>query len=137
MAIFMPSMVSALNYDLNDGTIINSYDISSEEVTLYVGDISVNGESRIRYLYTDKSVNENDITEINKILPSEYEKILYHSQISSGQIAISNDESLNVNEVYVDAGMVAVNLYPSGTVSDTSSTINYTESQFNNLVSKY
>ena len=30
MAIFMPSMVSALNYDLNDGTIINSYDISSE-----------------------------------------------------------------------------------------------------------
>ena len=133
MAIFMPSMVHAINYDLNSGNVINSYDVTSDEVILYVGNISLNGISTIRYLYTDKSVNESTLTEIRKILTSDYASLL---PTSEGQVAVSNDGSMTVNELFTDAGMIAVNKFPSGTVSDTSSTILYNEEQMNNLATQ-
>ncbi|MBO6114460.1 MAG: hypothetical protein J6P57_05330 [Lachnospiraceae bacterium] len=66
MVISMPTRVSALSYDLNDGDIINSYNITSDVVTLYVGNISVDGTSTLKYLYTDKSVNTETLTEMRK-----------------------------------------------------------------------
>ena len=69
---FLP-MASALNYDLTtekEGTsgsytVINSYNVTSDIVTLYVGNITVNGESRLKYLYTDKSVGTDALNEID------------------------------------------------------------------------
>ena len=65
---FAPTMVSALSYDLTTGDTINSYNITSDVVTLYVGNISVDGTSTLKYLYTDKSVNTETLNEIDKIL---------------------------------------------------------------------
>ena len=128
---FAPTMVTALSYELNDGDIINSYNVTSDVVTLYVGNISVNGTSTLKYLYTDKSVNTETLTEMRKILTSDYASLL---PTTAGQVAVSNDSSVTVNDVFTDAGMVAINKYPSGTVSDTSSTILYNQTQFNSLV---
>ena len=130
MAVFMPTMVSALSYELNDGDIINSYNVTSDVVTLYVGNISVDGTSTLKYLYTDKSVNTETLTEMRKILTSDYASLL---PTTAGQVAVSNDSSVTVNDVFTDAGMVAINKYPSGTVSDTSTTILYNQTQFNSL----
>ena len=130
MAVFMPTMVSALSYELNDGNIINSYNVTSDVVTLYVGNISVDGTSTLKYLYTDKSVNTETLTEMKKIITSDYASLL---PTTAGQVAVSNDSSVTVNDVFTDAGMVAINKYPSGTVSDTSSTILYNQTQFNSL----
>ncbi|HAQ52153.1 MAG TPA: hypothetical protein DCR12_05250 [Lachnospiraceae bacterium] len=130
MAVFMPTMASASSYELNDGDIINSYNVTSDVVTLYVGNISVDGTSSLKYLYTDKSVNTETLTEMRKILTSDYASLL---PTTAGQVAVSNDSSLTVNDVFTDAGMVAINKYPSGTVSDTSSTILYNQTQFNSL----
>lgn len=127
---FVPTMVSALSYELNDGDIINSYNVTSDVVTLYVGNISVDGTSTLKYLYTDKSVNTETLTEMRKILTSDYASLL---PTTAGQVAVSNDSSVTVNDVFTDAGMVAINKYPSGTVSDTSSTILYNQTQFNSL----
>ena len=131
MAVFMPTVASASSYELNDGDIINSYNVTSDVVTLYVGNISVDGTSTLKYLYTDKSVNTETLTEIRKILTSDYASLL---PTTAGQVAVSNDSSVTVNDVFTDAGMVAINKYPSGTVSDTSSTILYNQTQFNSLV---
>lgn len=139
MAVFMPTMVSALSYEIDGGTyidgdternIINSYNVTSDVVTLYVGNISVDGTSTLKYLYTDKSVNTETLTEMRKILTSDYASLL---PTTVGQVAVSNDSSVTVNDVFTDAGMVAINKYPSGTVSDTSSTILYNQTQFNSL----
>ena len=130
MAVFMPIVASASSYELNDGDIINSYNITSDVVTLYVGNISVDGTSTLKYLYTDKSVNTETLTEMRKILTSDYASLL---PTTAGQVAVSNDSSVTVNDVFTDAGMVAINKYPSGTVSDTSSTILYNQTQFNSL----
>ena len=130
MAVFMPTMASASSYELNDGNIINSYNVTSDVVTLYVGNISVDGTSTLKYLYTDKSVNTETLTEMRKILTSDYASLL---PTTAGQVAVSNDSSVTVNDVFNDAGMVAINKYPSGTVSDTSSTILYNQTQFNSL----
>ncbi len=130
MVISMPTRVSALSYDLNDGDIINSYNITSDVVTLYVGNISVDGTSTLKYLYTDKSVNTETLTEMRKILTSDYASLL---PTTAGQVAVSSDSSVTVNDVFTDAGMVAINKYPSGTVSDTSSTILYNQTQYNSL----
>ena len=127
---FAPTVVSALNYDLNDGDIVNSYNITSDVVTLYVGNISVDGTSTIKYLYSDKSVNTATLTEMRKILTSDYASLL---PTTAGQIKVSNDSSVTVNDIFTDAGMVAINKYPSGTVSDTSSTILYNQTQLNSL----
>ena len=127
---FAPTMVSALSYELNDGDIINSYNVTSDVVTLYVGNISVDGTSTLKYLYTDKSVNTETLTEMRKILTSDYASLL---PTTAGQVAVSNDSSVTVNDVFTDAGMVAINKYPSGTVSDTSSTILYNQTQINSL----
>ena len=127
---FAPTMVNALSYELNDGDIINSYNVTSDVVTLYVGNISVDGTSTLKYLYTDKSVNTETLTEMRKILTSDYASLL---PTTAGQVAVSNDSSVTVNDVFTDARMVAINKYPSGTVSDTSSTILYNQTQFNSL----
>ena len=127
---FAPTMVTALSYDLNDGDIINSYNVTSDVVTLYVGNISVDGTSTLKYLYTDKSVNTETLTEMRKILTSDYASLL---PTTAGQVAVSNDSSVTVNDVFTDAGMVAINKYPSGTVSDTSSTILYNQTQYISL----
>ena len=135
MAVFMPTMASASSYDLPEWNetdlLINSYNVTSDVVTLYVGNISVDGTSTLKYLYTDKSVNIETLTEMRKILTSDYASLL---PTTVGQVAVSNDSSLTVNDVFTDAGMVAINKYPSGTVSDTSSTILYNQTQFNSLV---
>lgn len=131
MAVFMPIVSSASSYELNDGNIINSYNVTSDVVTLYVGNISVDGTSTLKYLYTDKSVNIETLTEMRKILTSDYASLL---PTTAGQVAVSNDSSVTVNDVFTDAGMVAINKYPSGTVSNTSSTILYNQTQFNSLV---
>ena len=102
MAVFMPIVASASSYELNDGDIINSYNITSDVVTLYVGNISVDGTSTLKYLYTDKSVNTETLTEMRKILTSDYASLL---PTTAGQV----------------------------TVSDTSSTILYNQTQFNSL----
>ncbi len=127
---FAPTMVTALSYELNDGDIINSYNVTSDVVTLYVGNISVDGTSTLKYLYTDKSVNTETLTEMRKILTSDYASLL---PTTEGQVKVSNDNSVTVNDIFTDAGMVAINKYPSGTVSDTSSTILYNQTQFNSL----
>ena len=127
-------MVTALSYDLPEWNetdrLINSYNITSDLVTLYVGNISVDGTSTLKYLYTDKSVNTETLTEMRKILTGDYVSML---PTTAGQVAVSNDSSVTVNDVFTDAGMVAINKYPSGTVSDTSSTILYNQTQFNSL----
>lgn len=88
MAVFMPAMASASSYELNDGAIINSYNVTSDVVTLYVGNISVDGTSTLKYLYTDKSVNTETLTEMRKILTSDYASLL---PTTAGQVAVSND----------------------------------------------
>lgn len=125
-----PITARALNYDLTDGAIINSYNVTSDVVTLYVGNVSVDGTSQLKYLYTDKSVNTGTLTEIGKILTSDYAALL---PATEGQVKVCNDSSVTVNDVFTDAGLVAANKY-TGTVSDTSSTILYDETQFNSLV---
>lgn len=135
---FMPTMVSALSYDLEfensvasqNPTGYNSYSITSDVVTLYVGNISVDGTSTLKYLYTDKSVNTATLNEIDKILTGDYKTML---PTTAGQIKVSNDNTVTVNDVFTDAGMVAVNKYPDGTVTDTSSTILYNTTDYNNL----
>lgn len=127
---FAPTMVTALSYDLNDGDIINSYNITSDVVTLYVGNISVDGTSTLKYLYTDKSVNTETLNEIDKILTGDYKTML---PTTAGQIKVSNDNTVTVNDVFTDAGLVAANKYPDGTVTDTSSTILYSTTDYNNL----
>ena len=117
-------------YPSKNGDVINSYNITSDVVTLYVGNISVDGTSTLKYLYTDKSVNTETLTEMRKILTSDYASLL---PTTAGQVAVSNDSSVTVNDVFTDAGMVAINKYPSGIVSDTSSTILYNQTQYNSL----
>ncbi len=116
-------------YPYKNENIYNAYDITSNDVTLYVGNVSVDGTSQAKYLYTDKEVNEETLTEIRKILPEEYSTIL---PTTAGQVAVSNNSSLNVNETYTDAGIVAANNY-TGHVIDTSNNILYNQTEFNNL----
>ena len=130
MAIFMPTMVSALSYDLTTGNVINSYNVTSDVVTLYIGNVSVDGTSTLKYLYTDKSVNTATLNEIDKILTGDYKTML---PTTAGQIKVSNDNTVTVNDVFTDAGLVAANKYPDGTVTDTSSTILYSTTDYNNL----
>lgn len=127
---FAPTMVSALSYDLTTGNVINSYNVTSDVVTLYIGNVSVDGTSTLKYLYTDKSVNTATLNEIDKILTGDYKTML---PTTAGQIKVSNDNTVTVNDVFTDAGLVAANKYPGGTVTDTSSTILYSTTDYNNL----
>jgi len=127
---FAPTMVSALSYDLTTGNVINSYNVTSDVVTLYIGNVSVDGTSTLKYLYTDKSVNTATLNEIDKILTGDYKTML---PTTAGQIKVSNDNTVTVNDIFTDAGLVAANKYPDGTVTDTSSTILYSTTDYNNL----
>ena len=118
-------------YPYKDGNTYNAYDITSDEVTLYVGNISVDETSQAKYLYTDKEVNEETLAEIRKILPEEYSSIL---PTTAGQVAVSNNNSLTVDDTYTDAKVVATKNY-TGYVTDTSSNILYNQEEFNNLAS--
>lgn len=129
MSVIMPTMATALTYSLNNGDVINSYNVTSDVVTLYVGNVSVDGTSQLKYLYTDKVVNTATLTEIEKILKSDYAGLL---PTIAGQVKVSNDNTVTVNDLFTDAGVVAANKY-TGTVTDTSSTILYNQSQFNSL----
>ncbi len=129
MLIRMSTTVSALSYELTNESVINSYDITSDVVTLYIGNVSVDGTSTLKYLYTDKSVNTATLTEIGKILTGDYATML---PTTAGQVKVSNDNTVTVNDIFTDAGLVAANKY-TGTVEDISSTILYSTTDYNNL----
>ena len=128
---FAPTIASALSYELTKGDTVNSYDITTDVVTLYIGDITVDGTSELKYLYTDKSVNTETLNEIKKILTGDYATML---PTVAGQVKVSNDETVDVDETFTDAGLIAETLYPDATeIEDTSSTLLYSETDYNNL----
>lgn len=95
-SMFVPMMVSASKYALgeeirNSNGLINEiyqYNVTPNEVTLYIGDISINhGEKHRRYLYTDKAVNEQTLRQIRDILTIDYRKLLPNQP---GQILVNN-----------------------------------------------
>ena len=120
---------AASKYPLNDGAIINSYNVSSNMVTLYVGNVSVDGKSQLKYLYSDKSVDTSTLSQIKEILTSDYVSLL---PTTEGQIAVSNDGS-TVDDTFTDASKVVASRY-SGNVEDTSSTLLYNADNYNALV---
>ena len=124
-AKFVPAPV----YPQFTGTIINSYNVSSDVVTLYVGDITESGTSKVKYLYTDKEVDSATLTEIGKILPADYASIL---PTTEGQIKASNNSNFIVDSTYTSASAVATSKW-LGDVTDTSNTILYNETEFNNM----
>ena len=102
---------------------------------LYVGNISVDGLSTIRYLYSDGSVDTATLTEIGKVLTPDYTAIL---PTTAGQIKASNSDFAVVNDSWTDASAVALTnvmsgALPGGIISDTSTTILYNETEFENL----
>lgn len=95
-SLFVPILVSASNYRLGEG-IANSnasknelyqYNVNPNEVTLYIGNISINhGCRHERYLYTDKEVNEQTLNKIRDILTIDYKNMLPNQP---GQILVNN-----------------------------------------------
>ena len=133
ISAIMPTMATALTYSLSDGSIINSYNVTTDVVTLYIGNVSKDGTSQFRYLYTDKAVNAATLTEIGKILTSDYSGLL---PTTEGQVKACSDSTIEVQDFFTDAGVVAAGKFENlGTVSDTSSTILYEQTQYNSLVS--
>lgn len=131
ISAIMPTMATALTYSLSDGSIINSYNVTTDVVTLYIGNVSKDGTSQFRYLYTDKAVNAATLTEIGKILTSDYSGLL---PTTEGQVKACSDSTIEVQDFFTDAGVVAAAKYPSGTTQDTSGTILYNQTEFNTLV---
>ena len=125
-AKFVPTPV----YPQYTGTDINSYDVTSDVITLYVGDVTERGTSQVKYLYTDKEVDSATLTEIGKMLPADYTAIL---PTEAGQVKASNNSNYAVDSTYTSASAVATANW-AGTVTDTSSTILYNETAFNNMV---
>ena len=109
---------------------INQYNISAEEITVYVGNISNKGVSQIKYLYTEENVSIEALNEIRKILNSDYADLL---PTEGGQIKVSNSHQGDMNSNWKDALTVA-NEYYKGTIKDTSSIKLYNETEFNSLV---
>ena len=102
-------------------------------VNLYVGKITQNGLTELKYLYTDAAVtSQNTLDEISSILPDDYKALL--PATPSGQIASSSNNQVNVNEFFTDAGTVAANMFPNGTTQDTSTTLIYDKDAYDNLV---
>ncbi len=94
--LFVPSLVSALNYSLGEEIAnpnaskneLYQYNVNPNEVTLYIGNISINhGCKHERYLYTDKEVNEQTLNKIRDILTIDYKKLLPNQP---GQILVNN-----------------------------------------------
>ncbi|MCR5185771.1 MAG: InlB B-repeat-containing protein [Clostridia bacterium] len=114
--------------------IVNSYDVTSNVVTLYVGDVAKNGTSEMKYLYTDGEVNTATLEEIRKILPADYNAIL---PTTAGQVAVSNKSGVTVNEEFKQAKSLASYVDPgfAYSVLDTSSsTTLYNQTEYDALV---
>ena len=121
-------------YPQYSGDIVNSYDVTSNVVTLYVGDVAKNGTSEMKYLYTDGEVNTATLEEIRKILPTDYSAIL---PTTAGQVAVSNKSGVTVNEEFKQAKNLASYVDPgfAYSVLDTSSsTTLYNQTEFDTLV---
>ena len=121
-------------YPQYSGDIVNSYDVTSNVVTLYVGDVAKNGTSEMKYLYTDGEVNTATLEEIRKILPTDYSAIL---PTTAGQVAASNKSGVTVNEEFKQAKNLASYVDPgfAYSVLDTSSsTTLYNQTEFDTLV---
>ena len=120
------------SYPIQNGDIINSYNISSNVVTIYIGNVTENGISRLKYMFSDSSVNTETLEEIRKILPEDYEALL---PTTEGKLAVCNDNSITVDESFIDASAVA-NKYFEGTVTNTSNNKIYNQAIFLGLVGK-
>ncbi len=132
LAMFMPTIANANG--VQQVTVLTQTKQNALTVkTLYVGNISVDGVSKVKYLYTDSPITSTtELDDIKSMLPSDYAALVPSSP--SGQIKASNDSSVTVNDTFVDAGMVAANKY-TGTIQNTSTTILYNQQKYNELVS--
>ncbi len=119
-------------YPIQNVNIINSYNISSNTVTIYIGNVTENGISRLKYMFSDSSVNTETLEEIRKILPEDYAALL---PTTEGEFAVCNDNSITVDESFFDARVVA-NRYFEGTVTNTSNNKIYNQVIFLGLVGK-
>ncbi len=120
------SVVGTSKYPMYNNNIVNSYTVTPEVVTLYVGGVSEDGSSKIKYLYSDKSVTAGALTEIKKILPDDYAKLL---PTKAGQIKAASAHGSDISADWKNAQTVAKK-YFKGTVTDTSSTKLYNTTQY-------
>ena len=134
MAIFMPTIVRA-DTPLFQHIITVSPDI----MTVYVGNVSVDGTSEIKYLYIENAVNSATVNNgLSKILTSDYSDMLARGTISSdGTVKVSNSHESDMSASWKNATNVANTYYgTTGTISDTSTTqINYNSTKYNEAVS--
>ncbi|MBQ6449881.1 hypothetical protein IJJ08_03205 [bacterium] len=113
--------------------------VSPDIMTVYVGNVSVDGTSEIKYLYIENAVNSATVNNgLSKILTSDYSDMLARGTISSdGTVKVSNSHESDMSASWKNATNVANTYYgTTGTISDTSTTqINYNSTKYNEAVS--
>lgn len=112
----------------------------SNIVTLYVGNVSVDGESKIKYLFTDKSISADTYDVIKSLLDNEYKSLL-PSKPGFNKIIISSTNYVNSFEMdsnWVSASYVANKYYgDAGLIVDNSSEYLYDNNHFKELRTQY
>lgn len=122
--LFVPILVSASNYVLGEGignlnastNELYQYNVNPNEVTLYIGDISINhGCKHDRYLYTDKEVNEQTLGKIRDILTIDYKKLLPDKP---GQILVNNFNADMSSGNWKNAYDIAIKRYKGSKIEE-------------------
>ena len=134
MFTFLPTIVRA-----ETPLIQHRITVSPDIMTVYVGNVSVDGTSEIKYLYIENAVNSATVNNgLSKILTSDYSDMLARGTISSdGTVKVSNSHEADMSASWKNATNVANTYYgTTGTISDTSTTqINYNQTKYNEAVS--
>ena len=129
MTVIMPSIVHA------EPSIVlfqNRITVNRPIVTLYVGEISKEGESQFKYIYSDDNINAYALNYIKNsgILTEDYANLL---PTTAGKVKVCTDSSITMSWIYYNASYAANNIF-TGNVTDTSDTKLYNETKYNELV---
>lgn len=118
--IFIPSFVNAYGgtqyFETKEHIIQN---IITNQLTVYFGNVSVDGISRIKYIYSDGIVNDSARNSIYGILKDDYVELF---PTGEGQIKVSNFHQEDMDDSWRDASNVANNYFTteSSTIADIS-----------------
>ena len=118
--IFIPSFVNAYGgtqyFETKEHIIQN---IITNQLTVYFGNVSVDGISKIKYIYSDGIVNDSARDSIYGILKDDYIELF---PTGEGQIKVSNFHQEDMNDNWKEASNVANNYFTteSSTITDIS-----------------
>jgi len=124
MTIFMPSIVNAETGQQTSAVVVTNEELKKES-TVYAGEVFVNGESQMQWLYSNDISNKSTVFEnLREALPTNFATLIPATVSGDGNgLSVSTQHQADMNSNWTSASYVASQYYTGDLGTETNANL--------------